>query len=84
MGQDKPLSTPPEAGKEPTSAARAVLRARATTKVHHWCAVCTSHEHPDGKAWRGAKRSNRREAILDAVGHNKTYTHHAQVLELQN
>jgi hypothetical protein len=45
-----------------------------------WVAVCRNTNHPNGATWQGAKRSNRREAIKDAVSHSKEFAHRAEVI----
>ncbi len=45
-----------------------------------YAAVCSSLHHPDEDIWIGEKREDRREALRDAVLHNKKYNHHAGVV----
>ncbi len=46
-----------------------------------WVAVCHRPDHPDNKPYIGKKRSDRKEAIKDAIEHNRQYVgHHAGVI----
>jgi hypothetical protein len=58
------------------------VTAKLAAAPNSWIAVCSSVNHPNGATWQGAKRSNRREAIKDAVSHNKEFVHHAEVISL--
>jgi len=56
------------------------VTANMATAPNSWMAVCRNTSHPNGATWQGAKRSNRREAIKDAVNHDKEFAHHAEVI----
>ncbi|TKJ39946.1 hypothetical protein CEE37_09420 [candidate division LCP-89 bacterium B3_LCP] len=46
----------------------------------YFFAVCLNHAHQDGNAWMGTKRSDRRDAIRDAIDHHNQTTHHVAIL----
>ncbi len=45
-----------------------------------WFAACARTDHTSGKTWAGKKRSDRREAIKDAIEHNGKFNHNAGVV----
>jgi len=49
-------------------------------EIDFWIAVCTSKDHDQNQPWLGTKRSERRQAIRDAIEHKQTTGHRAGVI----
>ncbi len=56
------------------------IRLHQAVPGSYFFAACASLAHADAKAWTGAKRKDRREAIKDAIEHNRQFNHQAGVL----
>lgn len=57
-----------------------ILRIHQSPQARFWIAVCPLKEHENNATWLGTKRSDRRQAIKDAIDHNATTGHHVGVL----
>ncbi len=57
-----------------------ILRIHQTPQARFWIAACPSREHENNSTWLGTKRSDRRQAIKDAIDHNAATGHHLGVL----
>ena len=57
-----------------------ILRIHQTPQARFWIAACPSREHDNNATWLGTKRSDRRQAIKDAIDHNAATGHHVGVL----
>lgn len=76
MPKDKIFGTDSDSDNSSSDATESAVE----TQPQSWYAYCSSTQHPTSSVWNGPKHSSRREAVKDAVDHNRVFAHHAQVL----
>ncbi|MBU0520160.1 hypothetical protein KJ564_14630, partial [bacterium] len=63
-----------------TDFANRLLNLHSHPQIKFWIAVCASKDHDEQATWLGTKRSERRQAIRDAIEHKQVTGHRVGVI----